>query len=336
MQKNMDMQSSSESFSPKPGDLVWAKMKGFPPWPAKVLEKDKNTPLSRVPIIFFGTGEKAFMKPSDLFDYYEHKAQYEVPRKHKGFNEGVREIRVEAGLQTSLDDDPLFATSTSNKIPSPILLETASDELKTRSFSGKMLAEAFLSGCLDGTDYNVVVDDDFNLLGSDDAKSNRSKRSRASSKLYDDFLLNELFTKTRHRSGSASEAGRRSRLMSGVSDVFDELLYNGEFNLQQTAEQLIEHTLDEVPLESSGEESSDKLDAVVSLSSPVFCSGCGSECRFNDAKWRCTSKCCNRLDECSSCHEDKMKANHVIPIEGPDHLELKTSPPRKKAKKEVS
>ncbi|KAK6052303.1 PWWP domain protein [Cooperia oncophora] len=79
----MDMQSSSSSTLPNPGDLVWAKMKGFPPWPAKVLEKDKDTPLSRIPVLFFGTGEKAFMKASDVCDYYENKAQYEVPRKHK-------------------------------------------------------------------------------------------------------------------------------------------------------------------------------------------------------------------------------------------------------------
>ncbi|VDM65080.1 unnamed protein product [Strongylus vulgaris] len=79
----MDTQSSSDSSLPKPGDLIWAKMKGFPPWPAKVLEKDRDTPMSRIPVIFFGTGEKAFMKPSDVCDYYENKTQHEVPRKHK-------------------------------------------------------------------------------------------------------------------------------------------------------------------------------------------------------------------------------------------------------------
>ncbi|PIO65335.1 hypothetical protein TELCIR_13005 [Teladorsagia circumcincta] len=95
-----------------------------------------------------------------------------------------------------------------------------------------------------------MLDDGLNLLANDDARSTRSKRSRASSKLYDDFLLNGFGTRTRHRSGSASEAGRRSRLISGVSDVFDELLFNGELNLQQAAEQLL-HTLDELPSESS-------------------------------------------------------------------------------------
>ncbi|WKX92215.1 hypothetical protein Q1695_010331 [Nippostrongylus brasiliensis] len=352
----MDMQSSSDSTLPNPGDLVWAKMKGFPPWPAKVLEKDKDTPLSRIPVLFFGTGEKAFMKPTDVCDYYENKAQYEVPRKHKGFNEGVHEIRVAAGFETAFDTDPLFGASTSNKCPSPMLSGTVHD--KTKSGAGKMLADAFLSGFerrransastrsrsrtsssasalkklhkamhrrrmdsgssagsrrlkgfndrggfdffdnlqgLDGSDFNIL-DDGLNLLGNDEVRSNRSKRSRASSKLYDDFLLNGFASRTRHRSGSASEAGRRSRLISGVSDVFDELMFGGELSLQQAAEQLL-HTLEELPSESS-EGRPGTPEAPGPLPGPaLFCTGCGCECKLSDGKWRCTSKFCKKVNE---------------------------------------
>ncbi|KAK6730260.1 hypothetical protein RB195_006992 [Necator americanus] len=361
----MDTQSSSDSSLPKPGDLIWAKMKGFPPWPAKVLEKDKDTPLSRIPVIFFGTGEKAFMKPSDVCDYYENKAQHEVPRKHKGFNEAIHEIRVAAGFETALDADPLFGASTSSKGPSPMLSGTA--EEKTRSGAGKMLSDAFLSGferrransastrsrsrasssasalkklhkamhrrrmdsgssagsrrvkglvgfnergfdlfdnfqCYDGAEYNV--DDGLNLFGNDDIRSNRSKRSRASSKLYDDFLLNGFGTRSRHRSGSASEVGRRSRLISGVSDVFDELIFNGDLSIQQAAEQFL-HTLEEIPSESS-EGRAGTPEAPAPLPEPaVFCTACGCECKPYEGKLRCTSKFCRKFNDSSNFVENK-------------------------------
>lgn len=65
---------------------------------------------------------------------------------------------------------------------------------------------------LDGNDFNML-DDGINLLGNDEVRSSRSKRSRASSKLYDDFVLNGFGSRTRHRSGSTSEVGRRSRFV---------------------------------------------------------------------------------------------------------------------------
>ncbi|KAK6050331.1 hypothetical protein COOONC_12164 [Cooperia oncophora] len=169
-----------------------------------------------------------------------------------------------------------------------------------------------------------MLDDGLNLLGNDDARSNRSKRSRASSKLYDDFLLNGFGTRTRHRSGSASEVGRRSRLISGVSDVFDELLFSGELNLQQAAEQLL-HTLDELPSESS-EGRPGTPEAPAPLPGPaLFCTACGCECKLNDGKWRyhqrfrlflcsttthfyyrCTSKFCRKINEPTSSPEQKQ------------------------------
>ena len=45
-------------------------------------DADVNIP-NRVKVMFFGTRETAFMKRSDLFEYLEHRQQYEVPRKHK-------------------------------------------------------------------------------------------------------------------------------------------------------------------------------------------------------------------------------------------------------------
>ncbi|PAV85291.1 hypothetical protein WR25_03587 [Diploscapter pachys] len=103
-----EVDSTQEVRQFETNQLIWARMKGFPPWPAQVMEVTEDVPRGRLPVMFFGTKETAYVKLPDCCPYLDNRNEFEVSRKHKGFNEAIHEIRLAAGISQPGEVDPAF------------------------------------------------------------------------------------------------------------------------------------------------------------------------------------------------------------------------------------
>uniref|UniRef100_A0A672NQP7 PWWP domain-containing protein n=1 Tax=Sinocyclocheilus grahami TaxID=75366 RepID=A0A672NQP7_SINGR len=89
----MTSDQTTEGFIP--GDIVFAKMKGYPFWPARIGEG--KSPQNKIPIFFYGTHSTTFLLPKDIAPYWPNKEKYGRPIKRGGFEEGMWEIENDPG-----------------------------------------------------------------------------------------------------------------------------------------------------------------------------------------------------------------------------------------------
>uniref|UniRef100_A0A3Q3EU21 PWWP domain-containing protein n=1 Tax=Labrus bergylta TaxID=56723 RepID=A0A3Q3EU21_9LABR len=78
------------------GDLVFAKMKGFPFWPARSGFK------KRIPVFYFGTHQTGTLPPENVVPYVGNKMKYGSGVRIKGFSEGMWEIQNTPGVGSKL------------------------------------------------------------------------------------------------------------------------------------------------------------------------------------------------------------------------------------------
>lgn len=79
-----------------PNDKVFAKVRGYPPWPARVEGLADETPNKmKYHVFFYGTRETAVCKAEDIFDFHENEAKYSKSVKRKFYAEALEEIAAD-------------------------------------------------------------------------------------------------------------------------------------------------------------------------------------------------------------------------------------------------
>lgn len=108
--------SSKKVYNVK--DKVFAKIRGYPAWPALVSGVKGDTPSKiKYNVYFYGTGERAECKPDDLCPYEENKSKYGKPLKRKHFNEALLEIEDDNGdFALPEDNAQVFAAAQTSSI----------------------------------------------------------------------------------------------------------------------------------------------------------------------------------------------------------------------------
>ncbi|XP_050952664.1 hepatoma-derived growth factor-related protein 2 isoform X6 [Labeo rohita] len=98
MQKGVKMKMASDQTTEDfiPGDIVFAKMKGYPFWPARIGEG--KAPKNKIPIFFYGTHSTTFLFLKDIVPYWPNKEKYGRSTKRGGFEEGMWEIENDPGV----------------------------------------------------------------------------------------------------------------------------------------------------------------------------------------------------------------------------------------------
>ncbi|KAJ3657832.1 hypothetical protein Zmor_009611 [Zophobas morio] len=84
------------NYEPKVGDLVWAKMKGFSPWPARVVKPGPNSKRQSKKgshwIYFFGSNNYAWIEQNNIKPYEKFKEKFTNLCKSATFKEAVDDI----------------------------------------------------------------------------------------------------------------------------------------------------------------------------------------------------------------------------------------------------
>ncbi|XP_051516624.1 PC4 and SFRS1-interacting protein-like isoform X3 [Myxocyprinus asiaticus] len=92
----MKVKSDQITHDFTPGDIVFAKMKGYPFWPARIGEG--KAPQNKIPIFFYGTHSTTFLFPKDIVPYWPNKEKYGRTTKRGRFEEGMWEIENDPGV----------------------------------------------------------------------------------------------------------------------------------------------------------------------------------------------------------------------------------------------
>ncbi|CAH1116548.1 unnamed protein product [Phaedon cochleariae] len=110
----------------KVGDKVFAKVKGYPPWPAKIIAENGK----KYNVEFYGTGETGVIKIEDLFYFKKNKQKFQRPLKRKDYLDAFDQIE-EAIAEDGGDGDETPNVNDSTSDMSSVSLNSSTVSLNT-------------------------------------------------------------------------------------------------------------------------------------------------------------------------------------------------------------
>ncbi|XP_050428384.1 hepatoma-derived growth factor-related protein 2 isoform X2 [Adelges cooleyi] len=127
--------SSKKVYSIK--DKVFAKVRGYPAWPAVISGVEADTPSrQRYHVYFYGTGERAVCKSDELFPYEENKSKLGKPNKRKHFSEALMQIENDTECSV-ITEDTVQAFQASSSIDQSTENDTIINESETNTETEK-------------------------------------------------------------------------------------------------------------------------------------------------------------------------------------------------------
>lgn len=164
------------------GDLVFAKVKGYPPWPAK-LTKYNNKKFN---VYFYGTGETANVKLDDIFPYVESKEKFYIERNMKRANFRQAAEQIEAALlgndiAAPISMDTLSLTTGSNTDTTENVPKLPNSLPPEKEPLQKKIHEVAVSSAPSTLIYETPKSDK-NIVTNSQNRSQKAKTSRTSKK----------------------------------------------------------------------------------------------------------------------------------------------------------
>ena len=198
----MPKKQAKSSIQYNPGDLIFAKVKGYPHWPARIDDLPEGAvkpPAKKYPIFFFGTHETAFLSANEVYPYEEYKHKYGFPRNRPYYNDGLWEVENDPtakfrGSGSKLEEQRLAAMGAQQITEESNEDEISDEEPKTEKHYKKPL--------------EPLGSDESEEEGSDDESS-----SESASNADEDFTIKKSkkqASKSRKKAKSDSEGSSGS------------------------------------------------------------------------------------------------------------------------------
>ncbi|XVF72455.1 hypothetical protein PTKIN_Ptkin12aG0122700 [Pterospermum kingtungense] len=246
----------------KVGDLVLAKVKGFPAWPATVSEPEKwgySSDWKKVLVYFFGTQQIAFCNPADVEAFTEEKKQsLLIKRQGKGadFVRAVQEIidsyeRSKKQEQVDNSVDRVTLANCGNSVDSSTskdLTDTCEATVEFRletsnavtnqngpSIASEVVqAEAEINGLCEKESVSEQPSE-MMLVKETPVLTTYSSKRRSGGLRSQKFVALQKVTPRRSRSSSRVESSRFQNFMTSSNDVSINVIQNGSLRRNKRA-----------------------------------------------------------------------------------------------------